>query len=150
IPMVADLSLGGVDIDGQAVAVRRFFERGGSAKLVVLGTVPESLTSQPVDPDGWIGNEAVVLWWSRLSDISLHFPRERIRLDPVTLDRMFRFVAYRTTSLSSLRSLLWYRAQNLQDAALRRRPSTHPTSFGEDVDMRTLAERFVDRGQQAG
>src|SRR5262249_26603291 len=31
-----------------------------------------------------------------------------------------------------------------------RRPSTHPTSFGEDVDMRTLAERFVDRGQQAG
>src|SRR5262249_35828514 len=58
-PEVADVSLGGVDIAGQAVAVRRFFERGGVSKLVVLGTVPESLASQPADPDGWIGNEAI-------------------------------------------------------------------------------------------
>jgi hypothetical protein len=148
LPTVADLSLGGVDIDGQAMAVRQFFERGGTAKLVVLGTVPESLTSEPADPEGWIGNEAIVLWWSRLSDVAVHFPRETTRLDPDVLDREFRFLTYRTLSLSSLRSLLWHRAQELQDVVLRRRPIARPIGFGAEADMRALAGRFTDRAHQ--
>jgi hypothetical protein len=149
VPEVVDLSLGGVDIAGQAVAVRRFFDRGSSSKLVVLGTVPESLASQPTDPDGWIGNEGIVLWWSRLSDFDLHFPRRAFRLDPVVLDEMFRFVAYRASSVSSLRSLLWYRAQRLQDAVLRRPQVNVQTNLGAEDDMRALAERFIDQGRQA-
>jgi hypothetical protein len=143
---VADLSLGGVDIAGQAVAVRRFFERGGSAKLLVLGTVPESLASETADPDGWIGNEAVVLWWSRASDALLHFPSSSSAPDPRTLDGLFRFLVYRTSSLASLRSLLWARTQHAQDTLLRRNPETSSTAFGRDSDMRALGRRFIERG----
>jgi hypothetical protein len=145
-PAIADLSLGAVEIAGQAVAVRTFFERGGSAKLVVLGTVPESLTSESAAPDAWIGNEAVVLWWSHASDARLHFPLASTAIDPRTLDGVFRFLAYRVSSLASLRSVLWAKVQHAQDAALAREVVVAKTAFGQESDMRALGQRFVEQG----
>src|SRR6516162_1016020 len=53
LPRIADLSLGGVDVTGQAIAIRRFFEAGGMTKSVLLGTVPELLVQEPANLDAW-------------------------------------------------------------------------------------------------
>jgi hypothetical protein len=147
-PRVADLSLGGVDIAGQAIAFREFLERGGSTKLVVLGVVPESLASEPTDPDAWIGNEAVVLWWSRASDAHVYFRSSSSDLNPRTLDALFRFLVYRTSSLGSLRSLLWARAQGFQDTLLGQNLEVAENRFGRESDMRALGKRFIERALQ--
>jgi hypothetical protein len=142
LPTVADLSLGGLDIAGQVVAARRFFERGGSARFLVLGTVPETLAYEPTSPEAWIGNEAIVLWWSHLSDARLHFPPSVVEPTPVALDGLFQFASYRLASLASLRSLLWVRAQQAQDRILGRARNSEETNS----DMRVLGQRFVQRG----
>ena len=145
-PRVADMSLGGVGLAGQVVAVRRFFERGGTARLVLLGTVPEALKYEPADPDNWIGNEAITIWWSHATDAKVHFNEESS--NPRTFDARFRFTMYRVSTLASLRSLLWFRAQRLQDSLLQkdRMPSN---AFGEVDEMRALEARWVAQGLEA-
>jgi hypothetical protein len=142
---IADLSLGGVSIAGQAVAVRRYFEQGGKAAIVLLGTVPEALRARPADPESWIGNEAVIVWWSHASDGWVHFKGRT--LDPDTADAWFRFLVYRMSALGSLRSLLWIRAQQAQDILLRQGPE-QSNQFGEVREMRALAERWKQEAIQ--
>jgi len=140
------MSLGGVGLAGQVVAVRRFFERGGTARFVLLGTVPEALKYEPADPDNWVGNEAVTLWWSQATDVNVHFINKPS--NPRTVDARFRFLMYRLLTLASLRSLLWFRAQRLQDLLLRR-DSKPSNAFGEVDEMRALEARWVQQGLEA-
>jgi hypothetical protein len=146
LPRIADLSLGGVDVTGQAIAIRRFFEAGGMTESVLLGTVPESLVQEPANLDAWIGNEAIVLWWSHARDVGVHFWLPTSALNPKKMDDTLRFLAYRMSSLASLRSLLWARVQEGQDRLLERRVAVAHAGFGRDDDMRALARTFIENG----
>jgi hypothetical protein len=72
-----------------------------------------------------------------------------VDVDPVSLDGLFRFSSYRMSSLASLRSLLWIRAQQVQDRVVGRARASDDTAFGQASDMRTLGQRFVERGRRA-
>jgi len=130
----AGLAIGGGDIVAHYFALRRYLETGRRPKLVVLGTTLESMLEKDAPPETLIGNQAVVLGWSRPADVSLlypGFPAERF-------DHGFRFLAMRPLATTAYGSLAWARVQALQDGIVGKADG-RANQFGLVADMQALA-----------
>lgn len=131
---VANVAIGGTFVDAQVVAYQHYRTSGKRPAAVVLGfTAAGLLDDQAPEPDGLQGNMASVLYWSRTDDVTLEYPRG-IR----DADNRLRFLIRRSTTLTSLESIFWLRAQQWQ-AALKGDQAQERNRFGLVGDMRALA-----------
>jgi hypothetical protein len=137
IPCVANMTMGALPLAGQVMAYRHYRAAGRVPAVVVLGLDVPGLVRPPVeDPSTLRGNEAAVLYWSKVSDVSLLYPGYPRR----HFDKGSRFLMGRSTTIGSLASLVWERTQDLQ-ARLAHLPSRPRNRFGTIDEMRELARR---------
>jgi hypothetical protein len=135
----AALAIGGTDIVAQFLTLRRYLEDAGRRpRLIVLGTTLEATLEKYLSPDDLIGNEALVLGWSRPSDVSLiysDFPRRHF-------DEGFRFLTSRALGTTAYGSLIWSKVGRAQDRLVHQGPAEARNQFGGLEDMSELAAAF--------
>jgi hypothetical protein len=136
---VAPLGLGAVGLEGQMMALRSYLATPRSPRVVILGFAI-LLPGDTADPSEMVGNRAVELAWSKASDVRLYYPGYPLE----DLDRGTRFLIERSTALTTYESILWIRAQKLQDALFHRgAPAAEANRFGLVSDMHALLEGFA-------
>jgi hypothetical protein len=131
---VATIAIGALRIQGIAVAIREYQRRGGRPRAIVLGASEATLlrSETPADPGEFIGNEAILLSWSRASDVERlypGFPWENVR----AFDQGLRFHFARSTALGTYLSLAWQKVQAAQDRLTGQVRATN--AFGAVSDM---------------
>jgi hypothetical protein len=135
----AALANGGTEIVAQFLTLRRYLEQAGQKpRLIVLGMTLEATLDKHLSPDDMIGNEALVLGWSRPSDVTLvysDFPRRQF-------DDGFRFLTSRALATTAYGSLIWSKVRNAQDRLVHRNPGGARNEFGAVEDMNELAAAF--------
>jgi hypothetical protein len=136
----APLSIGGGQAAAQYLALRRYVEvEGRRPRLLIWGINPDAAVPLAPSPDEFTGNNAVVLAWSRASDVTLHYPGFPL----ASFDDGFRFLAARSTDLSSYASLLWNAVQRVQDRFTRPPAPVERNRFGLVSDMDALAAEMA-------
>jgi hypothetical protein len=136
---VAELAIGAGTIEVQHVAVRRYLARDRRPKLFVVGVSPESILSDevPPEPASFVGNQAVVLGWSELRDVTLLYPG----FPKSHFDSGLRFLLTGSTALGSYASLVWAKVGAAQDRLAG--AEIGPTNqFGQVSAMRDFAEQL--------
>lgn len=138
---LANLSIGGMPMAGQFMAYREYRGAGRHPALVIVGFTADGLLDlPPPDPDTLQGASAAVLFWSQPQDLAIEYPSR----DPQHLDYRLRFAIRRATTLTSLESVFWMRAQEWQ-SSLRRWTNDDGAAvvarnqFGTLPSMRELA-----------
>jgi hypothetical protein len=112
---VATIAVGALPVSGLAVAVREYLERGGKPGVLVLGATEDTLLRRPSsDPSEFVGNESVLLSWSRWDDVGRHYPDFPFG-NPRAFDQGFRFLVLRSSGLGRYVSLAWQKVQGFQD-----------------------------------
>jgi hypothetical protein len=137
----ANLGIGAVGIEGQAIALRSYLEHR-SPSIVVLGVGP-LLPSAAPDPAEMVGNVAIELAWSRASDVTAFYPSFPFE----HLDAGLRFSIARTNVLQSYASLVWARVQALQSSFLGTGGAAPRNRFGLLSDMHALTKSFTTTAQ---
>lgn len=135
----AALAIGGAEIVAQYLTLRRYLEQAQrKPRLIVLGITLEATLDKHLPPDDLVGNEALVLGWSRPSDVMLiypDFPRGHF-------DDGFRFLTSRAFATTAYGSLLWSKVRNAQDRLVQHGPAEVRNRFGGVEDMAELAVNF--------
>jgi hypothetical protein len=139
---VAPLALGAVGLEGQMMALRSYLATPRAPRLVILG-VAMLLPGDVSDPSDMVGNRAVELAWSKASDVRLYYPNYPLE----DLDRGTRFLIERSSALTSYQSLLWFRAQELQDRLIHRGAPRAANRFGLLSDMNALLGVFATNAE---
>jgi hypothetical protein len=135
-----DLAIGGTDVSAAALTLRRYLDYGIVPARVVLGMVGDSLLDPPpLRPDKAVGNNAIHLTWSRLSDVAREVP-DLPAGGIGAWDAAFRFVVARATPIGQYQSLLWSRIQQID----RRLAGTEAAGnrFGAISDMAQLGAQL--------
>jgi hypothetical protein len=136
----AQLAIGGGQVSAQYAALRRYIEEEGRVpRLLIWGINPDVAAPFTRSPDLFTGNNAVVLSWSRTSDVWLHYPGFPLE----NFDDGFRFLAARSTNLSSYASLLWNAVQRVQDRFTRPASPAERNRFGLVSDMAALEKTMA-------
>jgi hypothetical protein len=135
----ASLAIGGTEIVAHFLTLRRYLEEAErKPRLIVLGITLEATLEKQLPPDDLIGNEAVVLGWSRPADVTLvysDFPRKHF-------DDGFRFLTQRAVSTTAYGSLIWNKARAFQDRLVQSGHAETRNRFGAVRDMDELAASF--------
>jgi hypothetical protein len=139
---LATIAIGALRVQGLALAIREYFERGGKPRLLVLGTAEDTLLppDPPLDPSAFIGNEAILLAWSEPSDVARlypGFPLQSVR----AFDQGVRFAWARSTGLGTYLSLVWQPIQAYQDRLTGQARARNV--FGALSDMEASGRRMV-------
>ncbi|MEK6705586.1 MAG: hypothetical protein AABZ06_07340 [Bdellovibrionota bacterium] len=134
-----DLSIGGVNLTGQVVALREYLRHGRKPKLIVLGISIDNLLSDDmhVDESSFVGSRAIILLWSHLKDVYIHYPNfpKEGRINGI------KFLIMRTNALTTFGSIIWLKIQRFQNYITGK--STGETNrFGAVEDMKLLANDF--------
>jgi hypothetical protein len=111
---VAELAIGGTSTAAHYFAARRYLEQAGrKPRVLVVGTGLATLLAEDhvPDPETFIGNEALVLGWSKVGDVKLFYPGFPFE----DFDPGFRFLAGRSSALTAYASLGWARVQAIQN-----------------------------------
>jgi hypothetical protein len=137
---VAQLAIGGGTGEAQYAALRRYVEdEGRTPRLLIWGINADAAVPRLRPPDEFTGNNAVALAWSRASDVTLHYPGFPF----ANFDDGFRFLAARSTDLSSYASLLWNAVQRGQDRFTRSAKPAERNRFGFVADMDALEKSMA-------
>jgi len=136
---VAPLAIGALPISGQSMAVRRLIRDGHEPAWVVLGASTGTLLDEASpDPSALFGSRAAELAWSEPSDIFRYYPRFPV----ADLDRGARFWFARSNALSTYASVMWIKAQTLQDRLTSKSTKAPHNRFGSLSDMEALVATF--------
>ncbi|HVA22939.1 MAG TPA: hypothetical protein VMW62_00935, partial [Chloroflexota bacterium] len=133
---VADLSMGGVGIDGQAAAIRHYLART-RPRMIVVGLAVATLLrpTQEPDPGDLIGSNAVSLLWAKPGDAARRYPDAS---SLAQLDQRARFLLAASMPLGIYEWRLWFDAQQLQ-ARIAAQPKRPVNQFGAFDDMVNFA-----------
>jgi hypothetical protein len=146
-PCVADLSMGGVKLEGQVLALRKYLRSGRRPRAVVLGISPDTLVEpiRRIEMQSIVGSQAALLLWSDASDVFDLFPG----FPKADLIEGAEFLLKRSNALTVYSSIVWKKVSAFQDR-LTGEPLRPENPFGQDADMRALADEFLQKVSHLG